>query len=819
MPENNLRNGRNSCTPTTSRTPLNRKSINRPFQPVLTDQTNIVKSQSRRTWHGKTQTKNTISELDAFEALSLPDSVVQVYKKARKVKKLYDWQNECLKDKRLLNGSNFILSLPTGAGKTLIAELLMLRCTLASQKSCVLILPFVAIVNEKVVSLGVFEDDLNICIEEYAGQRGKIPPLKRPERSIYVCTIEKANMLFSSLISENRMNEIGLVIVDEMHLLSDERRGFVLEQCLTKSLLTNSSAQIIGLSATLSSIDKLKKFLNAELFTTNFRPVELIENIKIGDDIYCYDESEDTYKLTKKVKRLLPKQQDPDNLIPLIDEVIPDKSVMVFCQSKQAAENLCQRLAQLMPTRIRAHRKEQKETIIKQIKDSNDGGVICQKLQAGIYAGVAYHHSGLTRDERQFVEESFRQSTICVICSTSTLATGINLPARRVIIRTTKIGMNMLSKTQYLQMVGRAGRAGLDSEGDSFVFVDNEKYVCFLFLISLQRFITFQFKGMRQSKLPEIVSGMNSIELLESFLLDLLALKICKNKAELQDALKSTLYNDTDENQSAFMEEAVKSLISKKMLNENMEISELGIASSKANLPPVQAVSLYNSLVQTLEQGLVLSSRFHLLWIIVPYDLDLNYCNYNLFYDEYQKLSKGEREMLVRNGVTTEKIINSMSMTSNLKSGSVFQRTYIAFMLKHLWTVEANTSAVAQKFDVTRGWLNSMLQSVCAHANQILRFCADISKFFAYRQLFPDLIQQLRITTQKELTQFLELDCIKLSRAQCLYNSGYRTIGDVAKSTPADLIKSIHLLNVVQAERIISSAKVAAFWNLFKEQY
>lgn len=90
-----------------------------------------------------------------------------------------------------------------------------------------------------------------------------------------------------------------------MHLLSEERRGFVLEQCLSKTILTNPSAQIIGLSATLSSIDKLKKFLNAEIFSTNFRPVALTENIKLGDTIYRYNNKEDCYSATKIVKRLV----------------------------------------------------------------------------------------------------------------------------------------------------------------------------------------------------------------------------------------------------------------------------------------------------------------------------------------------------------------------------------------------------------------------------------------------------------------------------------------------------------------------------------
>lgn len=127
-----------------------------------------------------------------------------------------DWQIDCLTDHRLLRGSNFILSLPTGAGKTLVAELLILRTALALKRSCILILPFVAIVQEKTTSLHNFEEQLGFHIEEYANTRGRIPPMKRKGKSLYVCTIEKANVLINSLISEGRINEIGLVIVDEV---------------------------------------------------------------------------------------------------------------------------------------------------------------------------------------------------------------------------------------------------------------------------------------------------------------------------------------------------------------------------------------------------------------------------------------------------------------------------------------------------------------------------------------------------------------------------------------------------------------------------
>lgn len=146
-----------------------------------------------------------------------------------------DWQKECLTLPAIEQRNNLIYGLPTNGGKTLVSEIIILRTIVCHRKNVIFILPYVSIVQEKVWALSPFAVHLDFLLEEYTGGKGQLPPRRRrKKRSVYIATIEKGLVLMNSLIEADRANEIGLIVVDELHIVGEPGRGAILENLLTK---------------------------------------------------------------------------------------------------------------------------------------------------------------------------------------------------------------------------------------------------------------------------------------------------------------------------------------------------------------------------------------------------------------------------------------------------------------------------------------------------------------------------------------------------------------------------------------------------------
>uniref|UniRef100_A0A183UYR7 Helicase C-terminal domain-containing protein n=1 Tax=Toxocara canis TaxID=6265 RepID=A0A183UYR7_TOXCA len=559
--------------------------------------------------------------------------------------------------------------------------------------------------------------------------------------------------------------------------------------------LIAGSGQIVGMSATLANLDEVARFLRASIFSTNFRPVHLVERVKINDTLY----------LVESGGRLIPEMNlgenklahhDPDGLVPLLQGIIPRRSAIIFCPTKQNCENVCRLLTRLVPRSMRELHADERKASVAALSEEADGK-LCSTLQAGILSGVAFHHSGLTADERMIIESAFQEGTISILCSTSTLAAGVNLPARRVIIKSPMVGRQPLTKAQYLQMVGRAGRAGFDVRGDAVTIVH-------------PGFEEATFREMLAGPLMECRSGLSDRSLLSAFLLDLISLKIADSLQDFDDILKKTLFGMQNENVQKEINECLADLTEKRMIHFSAEgrysVTVLGGAAFTANIAPLQALAINATLIENLSMGIVLSSHFHLIFILIPFNVAVD-VDWSVFYDEYRSLSTSEQQLLGTMGIQERCLVKYFVERPKLQAGEPALRLYIAFMMRRIWDEESLWS-VAERFHVPRGWLQSVLQSTCSQASSISRFSEKVPQLWPLKHLLPELVQRLRDCCQQELIPLMAIDGVKRGRARQLYDCGFKTVGAVASADPNMLVSMVEHLNRRQARMIVSSAQV-----------
>jgi replicative superfamily II helicase len=357
---------------------------------------------------------------------------------------------------------NVVVSAPTASGKTALAELAICK-TLAVGGTALFLAPLRALTNEKESEWERFEA-MGYSVYVVTGERELTP--RRAERAdILVMTPEKADSATRNHDSSRYgfVRDVDCCVVDEVHLLDSDRRGSVLEVTVSR-LRRLCDPRVVALSATMRNVDDVADWLDAVPETT-FEFGEEYRPVPLETDVRTYSHGDNPFQ--DKYRRLY---RALDLAEPHIREA---GQALVFVASRQDTVRAAEKARDELASRdvpMGARGDYDFHTEAKELEN--------QTLRQSVLDGVGFHHAGLSREDKNRVEAWFRRGDVQLLFSTSTLAWGVNLPARCVVIRDTKLhdpleGEIDMSPLDVLQMLGRAGRPGYDDRGYAYVVCES----------------------------------------------------------------------------------------------------------------------------------------------------------------------------------------------------------------------------------------------------------------------------------------------------------------------------------------------------------
>lgn len=348
---------------------------------------------------------------------------------------------------------------PTSSGKTLIGEAAALRAIVTEGRPAVWLLPARALAAE-VAAITRRWHALGIATVELTGETNMSSDAVQ-RAQLWVATTEKFEALHRRSSLQDFIGRIGCLIVDEVHLVGDAARGATLESLLARLRVAGGGTRIVALSATVSNADELAAWLGAELVRSAWRPTSLTTEL-VPYDVPARGTREDAESakddvLLALLRRLLGVgATGARGVDTAFDGSAANSgasgSAVVFCGSKAAVVRTAARVAGV------SYRGIALETVV----------------DACLQRGVGIHFRDAPR--AALALDAFRSRRLRVLVATSGLSTGVNTPAKFVIIRDLMLGMTPLEVSQAQQMFGRAGRAGQEADGFGYLLVPRAEH-------------------------------------------------------------------------------------------------------------------------------------------------------------------------------------------------------------------------------------------------------------------------------------------------------------------------------------------------------
>ena len=409
-----------------------------------------------------------------IEKLDLEPKVID-FLKSEGYEELFEPQEQSVKAGLFDEKKNFLITIPTASGKTLIAMLAILSHLSKHKTKVVYLTPLRALTSEKFEEFKKLEK-LNLGRKiKIALSTGDSKEKKEKLEDADVIFLTNESMDANLVFQKDWIYDIGLVVSDEIHLIGDNTRGPTLEIILTRfksGFIGKNPPKIIGLSATISNSNELADWLNCELVESTFRRVPLSESVYSRHIITNQDREETEGNFAKNRQE----SRHPKAWIGLgLDTVAEKHQCLIFAMTRKNAVAWAKEAGLDVVKELKPNQKKELEKISKKIlpKEDYDNTKLTSELAKTVKNGTAFHHAGLDQRCRTIIENAFKDRHIKLLTATPTLAAGVNLPARRVVIpsvmRYTNNGLEKISILEYKQMCGRAGRPQYDDMGESII--------------------------------------------------------------------------------------------------------------------------------------------------------------------------------------------------------------------------------------------------------------------------------------------------------------------------------------------------------------
>ena len=678
------------------------------------------------------------------------------------IESLYPPQAEAIK-MGLLEGENVVVSIPTASGKTLLAELAILSGILSGRGKGLYLAPLRALAAEKYNEFKRFADRFNLKIGISTGSLdSKSSWLGRYD--IIVVTNEKMD----SLLRHNAswLLQIGTIVADEVHLINDPSRGPTLEIVLAQLREILNSAQIVALSATIRNSRDIANWLDAKLITSEWRPVKLKEGV--------YFEKTIEYKDGSSVSH------DPGRISPTvslgIDAVAKGGQALLFANSRRSAVSLAKKAATVLARRLSAKQK----TILSELSDSILGAgeitELSKTLADVVKSGVAFHHAGLTDAHRAKVEQAFKENLLKIIAATPTLAAGVNLPARRVVIDTLKrydfeTGMLLpIPVLEYKQQAGRAGRPKYDTEGEAISIARNYRE-------GMEIKDTYILGDME-----EITSKLSSEPALRSHILASIATELVRSEDELLQFISQTFYGYKYPLETVIpaVEQVLLFLQDNYLITNTesrLEATNFGKVVSDTYLDPLSAVIIRNGLnwAENLDPGKV--TPLGILTLICSTPNMLSFPVRSTERMEYVQLATlHEEELLGEPPLDADEFAEHLG---HLKIAKILLS----------WIDESSENDLNVQYGIQSGDLHNKVRT----ATWLIEAAYSIARLFETENSLPiieSLRKRIKYGVKEELLPLVSLSGIGRVRARALHRNGLRTLDDLQKASIPEIARS-----------------------------